>query len=68
MILVGRETVSHFLCPPVITILPIIGKSLDDLHFGTLAPIIVPNVGLFFGVADKLELLFGEGEKVVVYV
>lgn len=68
MIAVGREVLSHFLCPPIIIILPIIGKSLDDLHFGTLASIIVPNVGLFFGVADKLELLFGEGEEVVFYV
>ena len=32
---------SHFFCPPIITIFPIVGQSSDDFHFATLTPVVV---------------------------
>lgn len=59
---------SHFLCPPIITILPIVRKASDDFDLGALAPIIVANVCQLLRVTRELELLFSQGEEVVVYV
>lgn len=43
----GWGRVSHFLCPPIISLLQIVGKSSDNFDFGAMALIFVLHVRLF---------------------